>query len=189
MTTWWWVRHGPTHRKDMIGWTDAPADLSDVYRLRRLHEFLPAQAPVVSSDLSRASDTASAIQGQRARLPHVRALREINFGSWEARHFDEIDSEEDSLIRQFWEMPGDLAAPDGESWNELSSRVSAFVDTHDAPAHIIAVAHMGTILTQVQRALGLSAYETLAQKIENFSVTALTHDNGVWHARHINHHP
>jgi len=29
MTTLWLVRHGPTHAKAMIGWTDLPADLSD----------------------------------------------------------------------------------------------------------------------------------------------------------------
>lgn len=37
----WWVRHGPTHAKTFIGWTDRPADLSDTAALARLAAFLP----------------------------------------------------------------------------------------------------------------------------------------------------
>ena len=43
----------------MIGWTDLPADLSDTARIARLSNYLP-HAPVISSDLSRARDTAPA---------------------------------------------------------------------------------------------------------------------------------
>jgi hypothetical protein len=35
MTRFWLVRHGPTHAKAMIGWTDLAADLSDQSALRR----------------------------------------------------------------------------------------------------------------------------------------------------------
>ena len=61
MTRFWWVRHGPTHRKDLVGWTDADADLSDVGALGRLSAHLPAGAPVISSDLIRCRATADAI--------------------------------------------------------------------------------------------------------------------------------
>ena len=56
-------------------------------------------------------------------------------------------------------------------------------------ACIIAVAHFGIILTQVQRALGVSAYKVLGQKIDNLSVTTLTHQSGTWTAGAINHLP
>ena len=78
-TRWWWVRHGPTHEKAFVGWRDVPADLSDHAQLKRLSDFLPADALVVSSDLIRASDTASAIQGARTELPHEHNFREMNF--------------------------------------------------------------------------------------------------------------
>ena len=65
MTRFWWVRHGPTHRKDMIGWTDVAADLSDVDRLSRLAAYLPAKAPVICSDLLRCRATADALIGGR----------------------------------------------------------------------------------------------------------------------------
>jgi len=188
-TTWWWVRHGPTHRKDMIGWTDAPADLSDKARLARLGAALPKGAPVVSSDLLRATATADAVQGARARLPHSQNLREIHFGRWEEMSFARIEAEDGALSRRFWEHPGAVTAPGGESWDGLSHRVNGFVDSTPAPRHIIVVAHMGPILCQLQRALGLSAYAAFSHKIDNLSVTALTHEQGRWHVEMLNHHP
>ncbi|MEO0677999.1 MAG: histidine phosphatase family protein, partial [Pseudomonadota bacterium] len=46
MTTFWWVRHGPTHEKAFTGWRDVPADLSDTAALQRLSAFLPSDAPI-----------------------------------------------------------------------------------------------------------------------------------------------
>ncbi|MEY8841169.1 histidine phosphatase family protein, partial [Cribrihabitans sp. XS_ASV171] len=36
MTRLHFVRHGPTHAKGMVGWSDLPADLSDTALLDRL---------------------------------------------------------------------------------------------------------------------------------------------------------
>ena len=54
MTRFHLVRHGPTHEKTFVGWRDVPADLSDHAAIARLHEGLPQDALVVSSDLIRA---------------------------------------------------------------------------------------------------------------------------------------
>ena len=53
MTDWWWIRHGPTHSKSMVGWSDIKADLSDHETIKKLNEYLPQSADLVSSDLSR----------------------------------------------------------------------------------------------------------------------------------------
>lgn len=186
---WWWVRHGPTHAKSMVGWTDLPADLSDTGALGRLSQFLP-NAPVVSSDLSRAVSTADAIQGSRQRYPHAFDLREINFGAWENRNFADVEAESPDQIRAYWEQPGSHAPPGGESWDAIERRVSGFVDGFDQDGgDIIAVAHMGVILTQLRRALGISAYDTFSHKIDNLSVTCLERRNGQWAALKINHNP
>ena len=181
MTRLWLVRHGPTHAKAMVGWTDLPADLSDVAALDRLSDHLP-DAPVVSSDLIRAVATADAIQRHRTRLPHDPALREINFGDWEMATF-----RDDPHMRAYWETPGDIAPPNGESWNQTSARVSAAIDGYIAQGHsdLIVVGHFGMILTQLQRALGTSAYDTFAHRIDNLSVTCLQN----WQATAINHIP
>lgn len=193
MTRLWLVRHGPTHARGMIGWTDLPADLSDHAALNRLTLHLP-DAPVVSSDLARAVATADALADGRPRLPHDPALREIHFGAWEGRAFAEVEAEDPATIRRYWESPGDVAPPGGESWNAAAARVGAAVDGYLARGHgdLIVVAHMGAILTQLRRALGCSAYEVLGHRIDNLSVTDIAWDgsgDGGWSVGAINHKP
>jgi len=184
------VRHGPTHAKSMVGWSDLAADLSDTAALSRLSAHLPPDAVIVSSDLSRAATTADAIQGSRTRLPHHTKLREINFGAWELRNFREIEAETPDLIRAYWETPGDHRPPGGESWNEVCTRVNGAIDTLIA-AHrgrdLIIVAHFGAILTQVQRAGQLAAKQAFSHRLDNLSVTELTLSDTGWSTGRINH--
>lgn len=189
MTQFHFVRHGPTHAKGMVGWTDLPADLSATDQIARLDAHLPQDALVISSDLIRAAATADAIAGSRPRLPHDPGLREIHFGDWEGQRFDEVADQ--PLIRAYWETPGDVAPPNGESWNRVAGRVESVVNrllSAHPGRHIIVVAHFGVILTQVQRALRIDAYEAFSHRIDNLSVTEIAFDGG-WKAGRINHIP
>lgn len=192
MTCWWWVRHGPTHAKSFVGWTDLPADLSDTAALGRLEKSLPADALVVSSPLIRATATADAVQGTRTRLPHSEAIKEMNFGAWEEKNFAEVSTTHPKLSRDYWMNPGDHAPPNGESWNDTAARVGAYVDqmnTTQPKANIIAVAHFGVILTQIQRAVEMSAASAMSFKIDNLSVTRLDYHAGHWRVLGVNHTP
>ncbi|MEM9575824.1 MAG: histidine phosphatase family protein [Pseudomonadota bacterium] len=193
MTVWHWVRHGPTHAKSFVGWRDVPADLSDGAQINRLRQALPGEGILVSSDLARARDTASAIASDNHhRLPHAPQLREMHFGAWDGVHFETVAERDPDLSRQFWEQPGAIEAPGGESWNSASARVAAAVRTISArfpDQHIIAVAHFGVILTQLQRALGISAYDTLAHRIDNFSITTIDWRGEKPSVSRINHLP
>ncbi len=178
MTTHLWlIRHGPTNLKGAIGWTDVPADLSNTARLESLRAQLP-HAPVVSSDLSRAVTTADAIQKDRARLAHDADLREINFGDWEGRTFDDIETTDAPLARAYWSTPGDVAPPNGESWNSFSTRATAAlkrqIAANDA-SDLIIVAHFGVIIAALQMAANMPAKSAMAFKIDNLSLTRLTH--------------
>lgn len=193
MTTWHWVRHGPTHEKTFVGWRDVPADLSDAAQIERLNAHLPSDALLISSDLIRCVATADVLgTPTRQRLPHHADMREMNFGIWDGMHFKDVSTRYPELSRAYWETPGDVEAPDGESWNQTAARVAGVVETineNHPTAEIIAVAHFGVILTQLQRALGVTPYEAIGQKIDNLSVTTLSHDAGSWHVGAINHLP
>jgi broad specificity phosphatase PhoE len=174
----------------MIGWTDRAADLSDMAALERLRAHLPADAPIVASDLIRAVATAQALGATRC-LPPLPALREIHFGTWEGLRFAEAEARDPALIRRFWEEPGEVAAPGGESWGALQARVNAAVDALLA-AHrgdLIVVAHFGVILTQVERAQGISTSEAFAQKIDPLSVTCITYGPTGAQLSAVNHRP
>ena len=185
------VRHGPTHAKGMIGWTDIPADLSDHAALARLDAFLPSDAHIVSSDLIRTIETANAIEANRPRLPHEADLREMHFGDWENLGFKEVSAQSPDHIRTFYEQPGDTAPPNGESWNMLYARVSPAVDRALAAIEgdLIVVCHFGVVLSQLRRATGLQSYETFGQRIDNLSVTEVIIKDGEWQAGVINHRP
>lgn len=186
------VRHGPTHAKSMVGWSDIPADLSNTAQLDRLSAHLPAVATIVSSDLSRAATTADAIQGARERLPHHPELREINFGDWELRRFKDVEADDPARIRAYWTTPGDTAPPGGESWNQTCARVNGAVDSlirDHSGKDLIIVAHFGAILTQIQRALDLAPSKTFSYKIDNLSVTELRLGRDGWRIGRINHLP
>ena len=190
MSRLFWVRHGPTHATGMVGWSDLPADLSDTARVARLSAHLPRDALVISSDLARARATADAIAGSRTRLRDDPDLREIHFGDWELQAFDSIADQD--RLRAFWDRPGDVRPPGGESWHEISARVGQAVARMRA-AHpgrdIIAVAHMGPILTQVQAARGISAYEAFGHRIDTLSVTDLLWQGQGWKPGRVNHRP
>ncbi len=189
MTVIYWVRHAPTHEKTFVGHRDVPADLSDHAQIARLRSALPSDALVVSSDLSRSIETASAIQGSRTRLPHRTGLREFNFGVWDGLDFMQVAEQWPDLSRSYWETPGDVAPPDGESWNAAAARVTADITALSAQhprRDIIAVAHFGTILTQVAQAAKLSPYRALAHRIDNYSITEIQ-IRPTWGVARINH--
>lgn len=191
MTCWWWVRHGPTHETRMTGWRDVPADLSDKAAIERLRAVLPGQAVLISSDLLRARQTLAALRPQEPSITEP-ALREINFGLWDGRSFDEIAASDPELSRRFWENPGEVAPPKGESWNQTAARVNGVVDRLSRAhpdGHIIAVAHFGVILTQVQRARGVTAYEALSQHIDPLSVTRIQITGRTAELQQVNHRP
>ena len=106
-------------------------------------------------------------------------LREFNFGIWDGMEFEAVSSRDPKLSKDFWETPGDIIAPEGESWNILKNRVSNVVEEYTRDyrgADIIAVAHFGVILTQLQIALGITPYEAISYKIDNLSVTKISID-------------
>lgn len=179
MSALYLVRHGPTHAKGMVGWTDLPADLSDADAIARVDAFLPQDAIVISSDLIRAIDTADAVAPERTRLAHDPDLREIHFGDWEMQTFDEINAKDSDRIFQFYDSPGSVGAPNGEDWVQFSNRTYAAIDRLTI-AHpdqdLIIVAHFGVVVAQIQRALGISAYAAFGHKISNLSVTRIPRD-------------
>ena len=193
MTNWWWIRHGPTHHKGLVGWSDIAADLSNVSALKRLQAHLPEDGLVVSSDLQRCVTTANAIQGARIRLPHNDKLREFNFGDWELRNASDIAKEYPDLSKEYWANPGETAPPHGESWNQAAKRVCSAIDAISAEhqgKNIIAVGHFGVILTQIQRAAKMPASSAISFQIDNLSITKIEYLGGTdWRVLGVNFKP
>lgn len=166
-----------------------PADLSDTAAVQRLSDYLPQDAVLTSSDLSRAVATADAIAAKRTRLPPRKTLREFDFGLWDGLHFDEVAKRDPVLSRRFWEEPGTLSPPDGESWNAVTKRVSQSLE-HLAMQYkgrdIIVVGHMGMIMTMIAMC-GETPYEAMGHKIDNLSITDMQYFANGWHIGAVSH--
>jgi glucosyl-3-phosphoglycerate phosphatase len=124
------VRHGEStwnseHR--LQGQLDPP--LSDTGReqareLRPLVERIGiAPERVIVSDLSRARETAELLGLESGRIDP--RWREIDIGEWGGKTAAEIDAQSDELTN--W-RGGPRTAPDGETWEEFTARVSTAVD-------------------------------------------------------------
>lgn len=120
-------------------------------------------------------------------MRHDPLLREFHFGAWDGRSFGDVAESFPDTSRAYWENPGDVAPPGGESWNAAALRVATAVQRieamHSGP--FIAVAHIGVILTQVQAVMGLTPQQAIANKIDNLSVTTLDRATGVATINHV----
>jgi broad specificity phosphatase PhoE len=190
-TAYWFIRHGPTHAKGFCGHLDLSADLSDTAQIARLKASLPVEAKILSSDLRRARDTAKAIWNGQRWLPEAPEFREMNFGDWDGQDFETVEKSDPDLWRAFWETPGKVAPPNGESFDQLRNRITAaLARLHaDGPqGNIILVAHFAVILAALQQATAMPTASAFSFKINNYSVTRLDylHKSNNWRVMGVN---
>lgn len=144
MTVLWLVRHGATdwsEARRLTGWRDIPLNERGLAQAKELRAQLAQEKfdSVWSSDLSRASQTASITAG----APQTdQRLREINFGSLEGLMWADLDP---VLQQQFIEFDH-FEAPNGESVSGLRGRVTEFLDELSEGVHLV-VTHGGVIRT------------------------------------------
>ena len=171
-------RHAPIigQQGRYVGQLDVAADLSDGAALQNLAAGLPTGAVWISSQLARAQDTLAALARLVEEDPESLvepAFAEQNFGQWQGRGYDEVHAETGD---QVWNEPASLTPLGGESFDDLVSRVGAAIKAHTARhrgAHIIAVAHGGTIRGAVALALGCTPERALGISVDNLSLTRL----------------
>jgi len=102
---------------------------------------------VVASPRTRARETAESIAAARG-LPVTIAddLREIDFGSFEGRAYEEIERSEPELFRAWMETPTAVRFPGGESYGDLRVRAVRALDAvRAAHGSAVVVTHGGVI--------------------------------------------
>ena len=90
---------------------------------------------VIASPLFRAQETAEVV-GRGMRVETDPRLKEMDYGAWEGRTYDQIEAT-DGAFRREWELaPDRLECPGGESGNQVAERVRGFladlIDDHRA---------------------------------------------------------
>jgi probable phosphoglycerate mutase len=156
------LRHGkpgfPDERSYIYGQTDYPLSEEGKKQAGALGHALsdiPMQR-IISSDLSRAYDTARIVAGlQKKKLCSIErdaGLREINMGEWDGLTKDDIASGYVDIFRMRGEDIENVAPPGGESMRHLQERgVAAFeriVESSKDLDNILIVAH-GAIMWSI----------------------------------------
>ncbi|WP_084787492.1 histidine phosphatase family protein [Anaerobacillus alkalidiazotrophicus] len=124
------IRHGVTDwnkQKRYLGHTDIGLLQSELETLDGLKKQIYGQpfSYVFSSDLRRCQETLDYLNVKMSVIVDER-LREINFGDWEGKTYDELkcDANYQEWLND-WEQS---SPPNGEAWSEFTSRIDLFLD-------------------------------------------------------------
>ena len=180
MTTLYLVRHGHTVVADagvIAGFSDV--ELSQTGE-SSVSDLIPTMAELPdlqfhSSDLIRAVHTAQILGGQKViRDPR---LRELNFGDWEGRTWDQVHEQDADYLAAWSDNWVALAPPGGETFTELASRAGDWlseVAAESSDSVMVVAAHGGSIRALLCQALDLSLDCAMKFKIGHARVTRLT---------------
>ena len=114
---------------------------------------------VYTSPRRRAVDTAGPVASALGLVAVVEpGLRELDFGTFEGRTYDELAAAEPELFRQWMESPTAVRFPGGESYRDLVERAVACLGTllerHPVEC-VAAVSHGGVVRALLAHCLGV----------------------------------
>ncbi|WP_176541067.1 MULTISPECIES: histidine phosphatase family protein [unclassified Bacillus (in: firmicutes)] len=152
------VRHGETDEnaaRRYLGHFDAALNQQGRKQLKGLSEILkrtetqPISA-IYSSDLSRAVESAQMIGNEfQLRPKPIFALRELHFGDFDCKTYEEIRQEDPERLEKWILNPYMVAPPNGETLLQLGKRVDdwleAILTTEQPTGTIVIVSHGGPI--------------------------------------------
>ncbi|GHE58231.1 hypothetical protein GCM10018785_29270 [Streptomyces longispororuber] len=180
------LRHGETPltpEKRFSGSGGSDPSLSDIGREQavRVAAALAARGTVqavVSSPLLRCQETARTVAARLGLDVHLEpGLRETDFGAWEGLTFAEVrERHPDELTA--WLASPHVAPPGGESFAEVTSRVSAARDkllAAYAGRTVLLVTHVTPVKTLVRLALGAPPESLFRMELAAASLSAVAY--------------
>ena len=145
------VRHGETdwnRDRRFQGQVDVPLNTRGKSQARSLARALRSQKfdRAVSSDLSRAVETARAICG-RQRVDADPRWREFAFGEWEGLTWEQITQRWPDALHKSAAAARDYAPPGGETFVTVRQRVGRALDDLRRAGHanVLVVTHAGPL--------------------------------------------
>ena len=185
-TRWWLVRHAPTVNPGhtVYGALDLDIHPPDPGMIEALSAMLPDDPIWLVTHLSRTRSTLDALLANRGlagddlEILVEAGFGEQNFGAWEGRPSAEVW---DEIRAADMSWPGDIRPPGGESFSEVSARVSAAA--HDwsdrlRGRDVVAVIHSGSVRGFLSAAMGGAPEAALSYVVDTLSVTRCDYIDG-----------
>ena len=190
------VRHGVTewNTKGRIqGQSDTNLAPDGVHQSRLLTAHFPFDVvdAIYSSDLHRAMTTAEIIASRfNLEVIPVKEFREINFGEWEGKTFEEVAKTDPVEFKKFFLQPDMLLIKGGETFAEVQNRAFTTLKriVHDIgdKKQIVVVAHGAVIRTIIASILEMPLRKLWTLKQHNTSVNILRVDDGAYSLELLN---
>ncbi len=145
------LRHGEV---DADGWafrgsTDLPLSETGWKQMRSVAASFEPFDHIATSPLQRCRLFADELNGkQQTNLVTLQDMREMDFGDWENRSFNELETEYGAQLHQFWQSPVGVQPPGGERFDDFSQRVTRCWQewlNMESGNHRLLVAHGGVI--------------------------------------------
>ena len=178
------VRHAEVEayaQKRYLGCTNAglsPLGLQQAAQLRYV-DVLQNCDQVFASPMLRVQQTLAQSQLQ-APATIIDDLREVNFGSWELKTFADIANEDPVTLKQWSQLDGNFAFPEGDSIAEFQHRVAAAgkqilaqARATEGTRRIAIFAHGVTLRMLISAWIGIPLHSLFALDIGYASVTQI----------------
>jgi 2,3-bisphosphoglycerate-dependent phosphoglycerate mutase len=171
----WLIRHGETiwnAEKRIQGQMDAPLSSLGIRQVEALAKRLRNKQfdTVYSSDSGRATQTANIVFPNKNLCLDVR-LREIHWGILEGKTRATFSLEEAESYARYKRDPFHQKLPEGENWQDLFTRVNAWMKSLPEDGKVVAVTHGGVVRAALCLVVGHpKSYEWNAV-IDNASIT------------------
>jgi alpha-ribazole phosphatase len=182
------IRHGSTEwnaEGRYQGQTNTPLNDDGREQASRLAERLRSEDidALYTSDLQRARQTAEMIVVHHGLKPQPEPrLREISFGAWEGKTFEEIQEHNPESLADWYDDPLHGSPPRGETLQHVIERTGAAYDAiveQHAEETVAVVAHGGTLRALLCLAIGVDPAIQWTFQFDLASLSELsTYDEG-----------
>jgi broad specificity phosphatase PhoE len=176
-----------------LGQSDPPLSARGFTDVQRLAAGWEGQPPrfLFSSDLRRAQQSAQVFAARFAIEPLADArLREVDFGRWDGRRWDEIVRQDAEHYRHWLDNWVIQEAPDGESFADVLRRtgawLAALLGSTGRDDCVLGLAHSGSIRALLCHALGLPPGRAMTIGIDEARASRLRYANGQFEVRYTN---
>ena len=190
------VRHGVTEwnsKGRVQGQSDINLAPDGVHQARLLTAHFPFDVvkAIYSSDLKRAITTAEVIANRfNLDIIPVPEFREVNFGDWEGKEFEELAQTDPTEFKKFFLQPDMLLIKNAETFAEVQNRAMTTLKkiAHDLEKNdqIVIVSHGAVIRTILAAILDMPLRKIWAIHQHNTAVNIIRVDDGSYSIELIN---
>lgn len=186
MTKVYLVRHGETEYNKKgcyYGWTDcdlAPEGRRQAEVLKDVFSNIEYDM-ILSSDLKRAVETANIIKGTAKELVTDKRLRELNFGKWEGKDYQEVMTQYKEHWNLWVEDWANASPTEGESFVNMYDRVCEFMNEalrEFDNKRLVIVSHNGVLRIIATYLLGFTLDKTWCFNFEHGKYSLLEINEG-----------